>query len=930
MLKFSDLKVDFKSFENTLNSYMKLFPNSYMPLLVMSLSREGLLEIINDFKGDDSKVLLSVSRDDVLDMVRPNTPLPSNISSKEIYHKLFDLPVDSNDLINKGEYSILQIYPQIIELITKNVNTCSLVYHSNGNKTIDNIVSIVQSNSRQSTDKAALLIFCMIFMNKIPARSKDADLYDFKDAVECFEMTATRILSHTGILENWQPIELTKIILSQYPGGSVYNPFAGVASYHTVMSYGWKDEVGFQNTNKLEQANNSIGDSYYGEELNELIWAIGKMRLMFYQMDSSNYVLGDSTKGFNCKVDNIMTTPPFNMQVINEQGGKEYADHLALRRGMDVLSENGMMAIVVPMSFLNRKDTYDIRKELINKRYGLIIVYLPENVFSSTKISTAIIFVHKCNAYCQNMKFVDATKMISGRRGHSNILKVDAISNMIEHDEHPSDRYPLEDVKFKFGGYDSIQEISPLEFNTYVSIASIDDVIANDYNLSPSFYFSSFIDIPEGYKLVPLDNLVCHKMFPNASGVGVNIVVNPGDLAKDSHLPIIDRVNLSAGNFNPNYTILGIDEKALLISSIGDLKPSILGPVHSEVYISPNILAFSLDEKKVSPEYLVGELSKEYVKEQLRMKMIGSVIHRIQMHDALKLQILVPIGKNFLKKEVEIVQERKNKYLERMGVELSELKDRRHDEYVKLLRQRKHRLQQIMNEFAPAFAQLNKCRVKNGGALCDNDVVAARTGETVGSYFDKLNTIVSKVEDLITNLVDKEDWGELREIDIDKFVDNIPHIHPSDRYEIQVFHDRSYEIYEEGELADLNDPRLIKISEDSLSTLFENIIANACKWGFTDAIREDYIIRIVVSDGVIINQNAVCIGVYNNGTPIHESLDRSRFFEWGYGSGTGIGTSQLKDIVEHYGGSIKLNEFPDDSAGFFTEYEIVLPLIDND
>lgn len=44
MLKFSDLKVDFKRFENILSSYMKLFPGSYMPLLIMYLSREGLLE----------------------------------------------------------------------------------------------------------------------------------------------------------------------------------------------------------------------------------------------------------------------------------------------------------------------------------------------------------------------------------------------------------------------------------------------------------------------------------------------------------------------------------------------------------------------------------------------------------------------------------------------------------------------------------------------------------------------------------------------------------------------------------------------------------------------------------------------------------------------------------------------------------------------
>ena len=72
------------------------------------------------------------------------------------------------------------------------------------------------------------------------------------------------------------------------------------------------------------------------------------------------------------------------------------------------------------------------------------------------------------------------------------------------------------------------------------------------------------------------------------------------------------------------------------------------------------------------------------------------------------------------------------------------------------------------------------------------------------------------------------------------------------------------------------------------------------------------------------------ICVSNNGTPIHPSVDRKRFFDWGYGSGTGIGTWQLKDIVEHYGGTIRLNEYSEEISEFQTEYEIVLPLADND
>ena len=60
MLKFADLSVDFKSYDNSLNSYMKLFPNSYTPLLIMYLAHEGLLKLVYEFEENDPRILVSV------------------------------------------------------------------------------------------------------------------------------------------------------------------------------------------------------------------------------------------------------------------------------------------------------------------------------------------------------------------------------------------------------------------------------------------------------------------------------------------------------------------------------------------------------------------------------------------------------------------------------------------------------------------------------------------------------------------------------------------------------------------------------------------------------------------------------------------------------------------------------------------------------
>ena len=361
----------------------------------------------------------------------------------------------------------------------------------------------------------------------------------------------------------------------------------------------------------------------------------------------------------------------------------------------------------------------------------------------------------------------------------------------------------------------------------------------------------------------------------------------------------------------------------MVISTIGGLRPAILTPSEGgSILLSPHAFAFSIDEEKVNPEYLVFELSQDYIKEQLRYKTIGGPVNLLKLKDLNALEILVPNGTDSLKLQESIVQERKNAYLEEIGIKLSDLKDKRHDEYVKSLRQRKHRIQQLMNEFVPAFSLLNSCRMDNNGILRDEDIVAPRTGETVAEYFQKLQTIVENVEDLITNLVDKEHWAKPSQIEIVQYVNNLPDNHISDKYDFQITDVRTLDIINEEE----DVPNIVEINKTDLDTIFDNIIANAVKWGFNDPNRKDYSIHIEIGDTIIDNKQGIRIAVSNNGTPIHKSVDRKRFFDWGYGSGTGIGTWQLKDIIEHYGGSICLNEYPDDVDGFQTEYEINLPL----
>lgn len=922
MLKFTDLRVDMKSFEMSLDSFMKLFPNTYYPLLIMYLSREGLLKVESDVKENDPRALLRITAKEIVDFFGISAQVVIDANSiADMTASLLGLDFSNEAWYKKYEIDCwLPCSNMIRRTIDNESLSYTLVYDCDDNQDLNRVKDILCANSLQPDEPAAFWLYCEMLMNAFPAIGNNDYLNDFH-YTRLFDSYIDRKQRFSNNRISMQPRELTRIILSQYNGGAIYNPFAGLASYHVEMSHGLRNNVGhvdcyFYNNDEFFEEYNSLGENYYAEEIDELTWAIGKLRLMFYHMDSPNYNHGDSTKEFEGTVNNILSTPPFNLQVINENGEKEYADHFVMRRGVKMLSDDGMMAVVVPMSFFSRRDTFDIRKDLVCHHLLTRVVYLPENIFSGSRISTAIIFIEK-GSKSNLVKFVDATKMVIG----GSLLNIAAISNLIEHNKHPLDEYG-----FTFGELNSCDELTPEIFNSCVNFEDYDSISTNDYDLSPSNYFSSYIDVPEGYKLVRVKDLVSAKEPKNIDSNRERRVISNRDLARNIQLPYIDYAALESKIVNSNY--MRLEKKSLLVSAINELRPSLFIPLDGkDAYISPNVLAFYLNDKKINAEYLIGELSKDYVKEQLRFNAMGSVLHRIKPWDFLSLRILVPDGKGFLQKEKDIVEEQKTAYLEKMGVELTELKDKRHDEYVKMLRQRKHRIQQVMNELTPAFALLNQCRVENGGILHDSDVVAERTGETVDSYFNRLRTIVEKVENLVTNLVDKDYCETAEFVEIDSFVNEIPKQHVSDKYQFLVYVNRDVEIYEEGEI-DMNDARMVKANRNDLSIVFDNIIANATKWGFTEAIRRDYTIRIEVFDGYIENRQAVRICVSNNGTPIHPSVDRKRFFDWGYGSGTGIGTWQLKDIVEHYGGTIQLNEYPEDISGFQTEYEIVLPLAD--
>lgn len=919
MLKFADLSVDFKSYENSFDSLMKLFPGSYYPLLVMYLAHKDMLKLEVDYDENNPSTLVSVDGnslhnffgDDLMKNVIQRGPdFDENSDFETAYRKLYESIIKDRDIY------VMLPFTQLLPMILAGKSVALVADVPEDDQILDLINTLGIKNSTPETS-AALLFFSIMLMSKNRANNYDHTLseeeiahekrFDHKLWIEDFEYAMNKIMSYSNNKEWIQPKELTRVILTQRSGGSIYNPFAGLASYAIQLQYecGYYDDF-FPSGN--------IGDYYYGEELNDMVWAIGKLRLLAYEADSKNYNQGDSTQWRGGVANNILSTPPFGYQIINEEGKKEFADHFVIRRGLETLADDGLLACVVPMSFMSRKDTADIRKRIVDEGLLESIVYLPENIFDNTSIRTAIIFIRKSTH--NYVKLINAIDAIHGKNGKVNVLDVDLVANLLYHSSYPQ--------FFYYDSDGSMEEVLPeTKFERLKEVVSNERLAKANYDFLPGRYFIGSTPSIEGFRLIKISDIV-EGTPDNIGTTGKGKVIRPALLSKDSFTKLLAD-NIPEEDFEKQYRF--VDRDALLFSPLASLRPTLfVNPDKECVYLKPDtVQAVYLKKDVIVPEYLIIELNKPYVQEQVRLLTKGDVIPRLSLEDFLSIQVYVPsLRSKALLLEKESVEQQKTLYFSKINAELAALKDKQHDEYVKMLRQRKHRIGQILGDLIPGFDTLDEFRIENGGILRNTDVLAPKTGETVEDYFNILRKIINRVDTLVKNLTNNEVWGKPTAINIEDFLNDIPNNHLAENFKIQFdFRHNNQEINDEVSTKQFQ----VSVNESDFSTVFENIINNASKYGFTDSERNDYRIRISTENDVINDNPAIRICISNNGSPIHPSVDRSRFFEWGYGTGDGIGTWQLKDIVEHYGGIVSLNEYPEDTAGFCTEYEIVLPLI---
>ncbi|PCJ67369.1 MAG: hypothetical protein COA58_03345 [Bacteroidetes bacterium] len=431
---------------------------------------------------------------------------------------------------------------------------------------------------------------------------------------ELVDELITEYLSSKMLISGVPKPETTELLLKlaeiSQPGIDIYNPFANLGTFGV---------------------NKSITSHYYADEINPDNWALSTLRLLAYNQASSHLILNDSINRWNSfkkKYDLIISRPPLGRRLsANVLRGLKYGnstESFVVEKSLSSLKEDGRAVFLLSSGFLNGADEAHLalRKHLVDNDLVEMIVELPKNALTHSSLYTAIFVLNNNKPESAKGKtvLIDAKDFNLGE-GRNQTINSEAILEIIN------------------GGH------SPNR-----SEASIEKLRELDYNLTLGYYQNSFISG------VVLSNLL-EPITLHRSGLiqGEETLGHGIRIRHLSQNPFQGKLKFGNKFLKVEGQFKILDRDALLVARLFEnLRPSYImnEPEGSNFYIDSNVMAFELDTTVASYDYLVAELNKSYVKEQVKRLSDGATIKHLTKKNFLSIKIdLVSLDKQ--SREVE-------------------------------------------------------------------------------------------------------------------------------------------------------------------------------------------------------------------------------------------------------------------------------------
>lgn len=674
----------------------------------------------------------------------------------------------------------------------------------------------------------------------------------FENYPDVFDNVLFRISESQGRHggESIQPIELTRFIiaLAELPVNvKVYNPFAGLASF--CVNLGQRQD-------------------YFGQEFNQMTWALGALRVMAYgRTGTSRYICEDSILNWpdpSEKFDLIVANPPFNMRLGNQyyEPAQEFRtiEQFLLEKGVRSLKSQGKLIALLPQSVLFRGGREQRSREfLVNEDLIDTIISLPGGLLSNTGIPLVIMVLNKDKKLPGKVRLVDAKQFVEAKNPKEKVLNDHELISYLQGNSGDSD---------------------------IVRIVSNEQIRAVDYNLNILRYFHKDV---EGVKL---GNVIEFFRGQRGNLPKTGKLLRIRDLKDDKvdftiDVSTIDEVELRRPDIHE------ITESCLLLAvRWKTLKPTFFEFKGVPVYRSQDILSFKINEAIADKAYLINELQAHYVQEQFESYRLGATVMPFLRRDDL-MEVIVKLPS---------LEEQRAKV---QGI--YELSDK-----IKSLQAERNALAhgksaKAFNEFASLKHTLGRPR-QNILDWSDNLIHFLSTKQ---EGFDVLNKEFAKFYDtdlisalkeikrdvnFITEVLEKGENGFMLD-EYEKSMISLADINSLIKeLSSNGFNFRIKKLLLNSEK--LKDRGIIA-NRTLFKTLFDNLLTNANKYAFDKKeVSNEVVIELTEVDDLL------SVEVKNNGNPFPKNFDREKFITK-YStadtiSGSGLGGYDIHRIASHF------------------------------
>ena len=277
-------------------------------------------------------------------------------------------------------------------------------------------------------------------------------------------------------------VHLMTEILKPQPGESIYDPTCGSAGMLiSCIAYLKKQGKEWRNV------------KVFGQEINQLTSAIGRMNLFLHGVQDFRIVNDDTLKspafisnGELQKFDLVLANPPYSIKQWDReafesdkygrnflgtppQGRADYAFFPHILASMK--PGTGRCAILFPHGILFRNEEKEMRKNLVESDLIDCVIGLGPNLFFNAPMEACIVI---CRTYKDPSKrgkilFINALKEVTRKNAQSYLED--------KHIEHISSAYE-----------------NYIDEDKYAKVATIDEIAANDYSLNIALYVRDEIE----------------------------------------------------------------------------------------------------------------------------------------------------------------------------------------------------------------------------------------------------------------------------------------------------------------------------------------------------------------------------------------------------------------------------------------------------